>query len=379
MSASKIPDSAPELQAVRRVLLENAEVVVIETTYPQGGSVPMHAHRFPHVAYVIEGGTVQTTAPDGSVGALELRPGQTLWRDAQSHSTRNIGSTSVRIVEIEIKHAAMGIAGERTPLAVTQSDLEWNPDPLDPTRSAALLVGDPVKPGPYTLRGRMGAGYALGLHLHPGEDEHLTVLSGTLHWSTGAAGSGAPEHALPAGSYVLFPAGTPHRLWTTQETVIQMTGVGPRTYVYLNPEEDPRARHHAAVLGAENGVKVTPLAKETASWDGKPIAYPQGKPEMTALLVEIAPGAQTGWHHHLVPNFAYMLEGTLELTLDDGRVRLLKAGEELPEVVNRPHNGRNIGSSPARLIVFYAGAVGTPLSVEEKKSLLERMTTEGFD
>lgn len=74
-----------------------------------------------------------------------------------------------------------------------------------------------------------------------------------------------------------------------------------------------------------------------------------------------------------------MLEGTLELTLDDGRVRLLKAGEELPEVVNRPHNGRNVGSSPARLIVFYAGAVGTPLSVEEKKSLLERMTTEGFD
>lgn len=124
---------------------------------------------------------------------------------------------------------------------------------------------------------------------------------------------------------------------------------------------------------------VTPLAKETASWDGKPIVYPQGKPEMTALLVEIAPGAQTGWHHHFVPNFAYMLERTLELTLDDGRVRLLKAGEELPEVVNRPHNGRNVGSSPARLIVFYAGAVGTPLSVEEKKSLLEGITTAGFD
>jgi quercetin dioxygenase-like cupin family protein len=373
-----MPDSTPEQQAVRRVVLENAEVMVIETTYPKGGSVPMHEHRFPHALYVIEGGTVQTTAPDGSVGTFEVSPGQTLWRDAQSHSTRNIGSTTVRILEVEIKHAAMGIMGERTPRVMTKTDLDWIPDPLDPTRSVALLVGDPAKPGPYTLRGRMGAGYTLGLHQHPDEDEHLTVLSGTLYWSTGAAGSDAPEHGLPAGGYIVFPAGTPHRLRTTEETVIQMTGVGPRMYVYLDPAQDPRARHPAAALEA-TGVKVTPLAKETASWDGKPIVYPQGKPEMTALLIEIAPGAQTGWHHHVVPNFAYMLEGTLELTLDDGRVKLLKAGEELPEVVNRPHNGRNVGRSPAKLIVFYAGAVGTPLSVEEKKSLLDQMTMGGFD
>src|SRR5512139_720189 len=379
MNASDIPDPAPEPQAVRRVLLENAEAVVIETTYPQGGSVPMHAHRFPHVIYVIEGGTVQTTAPDGSVQTFETRPGQVLWRDAQSHGTRNVGSTTVRIVEIEIKHAAMKLAGERTPRMVTQAGLEWIPDPLDPARSTALLVGDPADPGPYTVRLRLGPGYDLGVHQHPDEDEHLTVLSGTLYWSTGEAGSGAPEHALPAGGYVAFPAGTPHRLWTAEETVLQMTGVGPRTYVYLNPQEDPRAQHPVAAALEAAGVKVTPLAKETTSWDGRPIVYPQGRPEITALLVEVAPGAQTGWHHHLVPNFAYMLEGTLELTLDDGRVKLLKAGEELPEVVNRPHNGRNVGSAPAKLIVFYAGTVGTPLSVEEKKSLLDQMTSAGFD
>jgi quercetin dioxygenase-like cupin family protein len=242
-----------------------------------------------------------------------------------------------------------------------------------------LLVGDPASPGPYAVRFRLGPGYELGVHQHPDEDEHLTVLSGTLYWSTGEAGSGAPEHALQADGYVAFPAGTPHRLWTTEETVIQMTGVGPRTYTYLSPADDPHARHPAAALDAAEGVKVTALAKETASWDGKPIVYPQGKPEMTALLVEIAPGAQTGWHHHLVPNFAYMLEGTLELTLDDGRVKLLRAGDELPEVVNRPHNGRNVGSAPAKLIVFYAGVVGTPLSVEEKKSLLDQMASGGAD
>jgi quercetin dioxygenase-like cupin family protein len=66
-----------------------------------------------------------------------------------------------------------------------------------------------------------------------------------------------------------------------------------------------------------------------------------------------------------------MLEGTLELTLDDGRVKWLKAGDTLSEVVNRSHNGRNLGSAPVKLVVFYTGTVGTPLSVEGKKCLLE--------
>lgn len=135
----------------------------------------------------------------------------------------------------------------------------------------------------------------------------------------------------------------------------------------------------AMALDATTGVRVTRLAKETSSWDGKPIAYPAGTAEMTALLVEIAPGAQTGWHCHLVPNFAYMLEGKLELTLDDGRVRLLNAGDALSEVVNRSHNGRNVGSAPVKLVVFYAGATGTPLSVEEKECPPEKMKTGGLD
>jgi hypothetical protein len=33
----------------------------------------------------------------------------------------------------------------------------------------------------------------------------------------------------------------------------------------------------AAALDAANDIKVTPLAKETTSWDGTPITYPQGQ------------------------------------------------------------------------------------------------------
>jgi quercetin dioxygenase-like cupin family protein len=194
------------------------------------------------VVYVAEGGTVETTSPDGTTSAVDLLPGHTLWRAAQSHSTRNIESTTVRIVEVEIKRAAAEPAEARAPGVATDADSDWHLDPLDPRRSTMLLVGDPTKSGPYTLRARLDAGYTLGVHRHPSEDENLTVLSGALHWSTDAAGSGAPEHVLPAGGFVQFPAGTPHRLWTTEETVIQMTGIGPRTYVYLDPAEDPRLK-----------------------------------------------------------------------------------------------------------------------------------------
>lgn len=237
MTALQQPESIPQPQAVRREVLENEHVLVTETTYPVGGSVPMHTHRFPHVLYVMEGGRAQTTAPDGAVKTLEVQPGATLWREPQSHSTRNLGSTPLRLVEVEIKDTFTRYGGERSPRVVGPADLQWIPDSLDPTRTMALVVGDPTKAGPYTVRMRARPGYAIALHQHPNEDENLTVLSGSLHWSCGAAGSGAAEHMAPAGSLVLFPAGTPHRLWSTEETVLQMTGIGPRTYVYLHPAQ----------------------------------------------------------------------------------------------------------------------------------------------
>lgn len=230
-----------EAETTRRELLENDQVLVIETTYAPGGSVPRHTHRFPHVVYVVEGGMLETTGPDGSAVTHEVRPGQTLWRVPQSHSTRNTGSTRVRIVEVEVKGAPRAPdLWVKAPPVVTSTDRGWVPDPFDPRRSAVLLVGDPTKPGPYTVRYRVPGGYTIGLHRHPDEDEQLTVLSGSVHWSSGEAGSGAPEYTLTAGGFAPAPAGTPHRLWTTEECVIQMTGMGPRTYVYANPADDPR-------------------------------------------------------------------------------------------------------------------------------------------
>ena len=106
------------------------------------------------------------------------------------------------------------------------------------------------------------------------------------------------------------------------------------------------------------GTQVTPLLKTTSAWNGKPIVWPQGEAELTALQVEIAPGAETAWHTHSVPSFAVMLEGVLEVRLADGRTKRLKAGDVLAEVVDTKHRGRNLGSTPVKLVVFYTGLKG---------------------
>src|SRR5262245_226772 len=121
----------------------------------------------------------------------------------------------------------------------------------------------------------------------------------------------------------------------------------------------------ALSLEQSAAVKVSTVLKTENSWDGQPIKYPDGKAEISAVVVEIAPGGETGWHLHTVPSFGMVLEGELEVQLKNGAVTHLKSGEALAEVVNTLHNGRNVGRVPVKLVVFYAGSVGQAVTIRE--------------
>ena len=116
------------------------------------------------------------------------------------------------------------------------------------------------------------------------------------------------------------------------------------------------------ILAAEPAVTSRMILKTTRAWDGTPIVYPQGTAEVTGIIVTLAPGAQTGWHAHPVPSFGMVLEGELEVELQDGRRLTLKAGDGLAEVFERAHNGRNTGSVPMKVLVFYAGVTEKALT-----------------
>lgn len=101
---------------------------------------------------------------------------------------------------------------------------------------------------------------------------------------------------------------------------------------------------------------LTPLLKAETDVLGRPLSYPAGHPRVTAAVVVLMPGQQTGWHLHAVPLFAQILEG--ELTVDYGSRgrKVYRAGEALMEAVDWPHNGTNTGLGPVRLLAVYMGS-----------------------
>ncbi|CAN5458958.1 hypothetical protein BH09VER1_BH09VER1_25270 [soil metagenome] len=125
---------------------------------------------------------------------------------------------------------------------------------------------------------------------------------------------------------------------------------------------------HAAPDSGSEGykplIKVTPLAKTITTSADQPIVYPvTDHPEVTAVRVEIPPGAETGWHKHPFPCYGYILSGELDVQLEGGKVNHCKAGEALVEAVNLLHNGRNNGTEPVTLVMFVMGEKGQAFTV----------------
>lgn len=110
-------------------------------------------------------------------------------------------------------------------------------------------------------------------------------------------------------------------------------------------------------------IKVSPLLRTTTTSAGQPLSYPQtDHPEVTAIFVEIPPGAETGWHKHPFPCFAYILSGRLEVELENGQTNHLVAGQAMAESINLLHNGKNKGTTPVTLVMFVMGETNKPFT-----------------
>ena len=105
---------------------------------------------------------------------------------------------------------------------------------------------------------------------------------------------------------------------------------------------------------------VTPLIATSQTVIGQPFAYPTGQAKVTAVIVTIPPGGETGWHEHAVPLFGYMLDGVLTVDYGDKGMRVYRPGDSLMEAMNWPHDGTNKGDVPVRILVVYLGAEGVP-------------------
>ena len=108
----------------------------------------------------------------------------------------------------------------------------------------------------------------------------------------------------------------------------------------------------------------TPVLQSGTTAGGTSIAYPKtDSAEVTALMLNIGPGGETGRHMHPYPTFVYVLEGAIDVEMDGGGVQGHKAGDSFLEVVNTWHNTKNKGTTPAKVLVVFAGVHGKPNAV----------------
>jgi quercetin dioxygenase-like cupin family protein len=94
---------------------------------------------------------------------------------------------------------------------------------------------------------------------------------------------------------------------------------------------------------------------------GQQIAYPAQTPaKVTAVIVEMQPGEETGWHAHDVPMFGYILEGEVTVNYGAHGTRVYRAGDAVMEAIDLAHDGRNTGEGVTRILAVFMGAEGVP-------------------
>jgi quercetin dioxygenase-like cupin family protein len=130
--------------------------------------------------------------------------------------------------------------------------------------------------------------------------------------------------------------------------------------------------HAAESQEYDKKVAVKPLLQTSTTVTGQPIRYPKSHaPEVRMVMVEIPPGAQTGWHLHPMPCFAYVLSGSIRVEVRDPKkgtsVRTYHAGDSIAETVNTPHNGKNTGRVPVRILMTVIGEKGAPIAEKLKQ------------
>jgi quercetin dioxygenase-like cupin family protein len=82
------------------LLAEDDKVRVLHFTPHRGDKTPIHSHPAT-VLYVIKGGKIRTTLPDGSSTIVELVPGKAILRPPVVHEDEALDDLDVILVELK--------------------------------------------------------------------------------------------------------------------------------------------------------------------------------------------------------------------------------------------------------------------------------------
>ena len=82
------------------VLVEDQKVRVLRYAPSKGDKTPMHSHP-PAVVYVVKGGRVRYTMPDGSTQVTELKTGVAMIRPPVTHADEALDDVEAILIEMK--------------------------------------------------------------------------------------------------------------------------------------------------------------------------------------------------------------------------------------------------------------------------------------
>jgi quercetin dioxygenase-like cupin family protein len=170
-----------------------------------------------------------TTSNITTTAALENR--QMNWNGIAAGPRRRLALTLILVLAGE----TLALAQTGSPIVITPDEIKWTSQGAyaAPGMEQVNLVGDPAKPGPYTIRLKFPKGYKVGAHTHPDARE-VTILSGVFATGYGDKFDEAKLKVLPAGSFYTEPANLPHYIEIKEDVILQVTGIGPSSRRFVD-------------------------------------------------------------------------------------------------------------------------------------------------
>jgi quercetin dioxygenase-like cupin family protein len=110
---------------------------------------------------------------------------------------------------------------------------------IAPGAQLAVLEGDPsASTGDFTVRLKMPDGYRIAPHWHPFR-ENITVISGNFKAGMGDSFDAGKMLTFGPGSFVFMDPSMHHYAMASGATVVQVHGMSPLQFIYVNPADDP--------------------------------------------------------------------------------------------------------------------------------------------
>ncbi|HEY6392934.1 MAG TPA: hypothetical protein VIX89_16755, partial [Bryobacteraceae bacterium] len=158
--------------------IDNDVVRILKVVDAAHQKSELHRHEFNRVMIYLDAGDMQIVYENGHKETQHWKAGQVAWSQAGGwHTSENVGSSPLRIVEIELKKPAPALPPVRK--------REWDPLAIDPKHNRLLFENSQVR----VFRSWREPGAAEPMHEHAGAGRatvFLADLDGIVKLADGA-------------------------------------------------------------------------------------------------------------------------------------------------------------------------------------------------